>query len=324
MKKNLYTKLLNINQKKIIFSFGFIKISNQTNLSLLILLLFFILIFNFCYTKLHFKLKIQYYYNKRLSFLIRNNRTYNESNLITFEDKLNWLIIHDTNQLKGKCADKIILHKFSKRILKKDICNKILKIYDNFQQINFRNLPDQFVLKTNHGSGFNIIVTNKSEFDYNSAFQKVQSWMKIDYGKFGEEFHYSFIKRKIFIEEFIGDKLKNYKFLCYNGNPKYVYLSIKEGNNKYRNFYDMNWRFLNFHCLSEPNQSYEYPKPKLFELMKLYSKKLSKNFKFVRVDLYEYNNEVRLGELTFYPMNGFFFCKNKSDEIELAKDIIIN
>jgi hypothetical protein len=150
------------------------------------------------------------------------------------------------------------------------------------------------------------------------------NWLNIDYGQMGAEFHYSFINKRILVEEYLGKALKNYKFLCYDGNPKYVYVSIKEGENKYRNFYDMNWKFINFICLSEPHPKYHYPKPKLFELMKEYATKLSKNFKFVRVDLYELENEIRLGELTFIPMNSFFYCKSKDQEIELGKGIIIN
>ena len=111
-----------------------------------------------------------------------------------------------------------------------------------------------------------------------NAKKLLNNWIKIDYGLMNYEFHYSFIKRKIFLEEFIGENLKNYKFLCYNGQPKYVYVSIKEGNNRYRNFYDMNWNFLNFHCLSEPHPTYQYKKPKFFNLMKEYAKKLSNDF----------------------------------------------
>ena len=151
----------------------------------------------------------------------------------------------------------------------------------------------------------------------------LNNWLNTDYGQIGCEYHYSFIKKKILVEEYIGGTLKNYKFLCYNGKPKYVYVSIKEGENKYRNFYDMNWKFINFFCLSEPHPKYRYPKPKFFELMKKYAMILSKEFKFVRVDLYELENEIRLGELTFIPMNSFFYCKNKEQEIELGKEIII-
>ena len=151
----------------------------------------------------------------------------------------------------------------------------------------------------------------------------LNKWIKIDFGKQMKEFHYSYIKRKIFAEEFIGDELKNYKFLCYNGKPKFVYLSVMEDNKKYRNFYDMNWNFLNYSCLSEPHPTQNFSKPKFFELMKRYARILSSNFIFVRVDFYELENEIRLGELTFTPMNSFFYCKNKIHEIELGKEIKI-
>ena len=304
MAKQVNKKKINY---KIIISFNF---------------LLFIILFNYFLPFLN-DIKINNYYHKRIKYINKLNRSYNESNLITFEDKLNWLVIHDTNLLKGKCADKILLHRYSKRKLGKDICNKILKVYHSEKEIDINQLPNQFVLKTNHGSGFNIIVEDKKKFNLALAKKMLRKWMKINYGINGAEFHYSFINRKIFAEEYIGKNLKNYKFLCYNGKPKYVYVSIKEGNHKYRNFYDMNWKFIPFHCLSKPHPKYHYPKPKLFKLMKNISIILSKDFKFVRVDLYESENEIRLGELTFIPMNSFFYCKNKKQEIELGRDIII-
>ena len=265
-----------------------------------------------------------YYYKKRLRFLKKYKRIYNEFNITTFEDKINWLCIHDVNQLKGKCADKILLHEYSINKLGKDICNKIIKIYDNEKQLNFEELPEKFVLKANHGSGFNLIIQNKTELNVENVKNLARKWMRTDYGKKNAEFHYSFIKRKLFVEEFIGNNLKNYKFLCYNGKPKYIYVSIEENHNKYRNFYNMNWTFLDFHCLSEPHPTNNYKKPKLFEIMKEYAIKLSAVFRFVRVDFYELENEIRLGELTFTPMDSFFNCKKKEHEIELGKDININ
>jgi hypothetical protein len=264
-------------------------------------------------------------YEYRYKKILENNRTYNESNLITLEDKLNWLTIHDSTSLKGKCADKIMLHKYSKYILGKDYCNKIIKIYDNTSQINLSELPQQFVFKANHGSSFNYIVYNKTKLlSYFKVLKhQMNKWLKIDYGLTGE-FYYSLINRKLFAEEFIGSRLKNFKFLCYNGKPKYVYVSIKRGYHKFRNFYDMDWNLLKFRCLSRPHPTYKYKKPKFFELMKYIATKLSKRFKFVRVDMYELENEVRLGELTFIPMNSIFTCDNKQDEITLGKDIITN
>ena len=128
-----------------------------------------------------------------MHFLKIIKKHYNESKLITFPDYINWLAIHDVTKLKGKCADKILLHEFSKKVLKKDICNKILKVYDNPQLINISELPDQFVLKTNHGSGFNIIVQNKSKLNVERAKMRLASWLKFDFGADGAQFHYSFI-----------------------------------------------------------------------------------------------------------------------------------
>jgi len=265
-----------------------------------------------------------YYYNKRLKFLKKYNRKYDEYNITTFEDKINWLCIHDVNKLKGRCADKILLHEYSIQKLGKDICNKIIKIYDNEKQIKLEELPEKFVLKANHGSGFNLIIQNKTDSNIENIKKLARNWIRTNYGKKNAEFHYSFIKRKLFVEEFIGNNLKNYKFLCYNGKPKYIYVSIEENHKKYRNFYNMNWTFLDFHCLSEPHPTYKYKKPKFFEIMKEYATKLSADFRFVRVDLYELDNQVRLGELTFTPMDSFFNCKSRENEIELGKDIYIN
>ena len=173
-----------------------------------ILYLIFIIISHY-YLSFYLKSKINNYYNARINFIHSLNKTYNESNLLTLEDKLNWLAIHSSEK-----------------------------------EINIKQLPNQFVLKANHGSGFNIIVENKTEFNLTQAKTLLMNWLNIDYGKIGTEFHYSFINKKILVEEYIGSSLKNYKFLCYNGKPKFVYVSIKEGENKYRNFYDMNWKFL--------------------------------------------------------------------------------
>ena len=97
------------------------------------------------------------------------------------------------------------------KLKQEQICNKILKIYDNTKRINFNELPNSFVIKTNHGSGFNIIVNNKSELDYKKTKKALNDWMKIDYGKLFAEFHYSFINFSIFFSFFAA---------CYNLQKK--------------------------------------------------------------------------------------------------------
>lgn len=312
IKKNSINRLkLNFKNKHKLNSLSFVA-------KIKILCFFFILCLHKYFTILLNNL-ITYYYKRRLEIIKRLGRHYNDSNIVTFEDKINWIGIHDVRKLKGKIADKILLREYSKRILKKDICNKILKVYDDPNKINISELPEQFVLKTNHGSGYNIIVHNKSELDVKAAKKKLSHWLKIDYGKLKGEFHYSFIKRKAFAEEYIGKYVNTYKTFCYHGVPRFMFIYKKINDSEYRTFFDMKWNRLNFNCVTPPHPTEIYPKPKNFELMKYYASKLSKPFKLARVDLYEYNNEVRLGEITFVPMNSQFLCKDEEHNKMLSK-----
>jgi hypothetical protein len=115
--------------------------------------------------KLYMKNRTEFYFNYRLKKLKKHNITYNESNLITFQDKLNYLIIHGDPELKSDIVDKIKIHQYSKKILGKDICVPILKVYENVNEINFDDLPKKFVLKTNHGSKMNLLFKDKLNFD---------------------------------------------------------------------------------------------------------------------------------------------------------------
>ena len=99
----------------------------------------------------------------------KHGKNYNDSNIKTIQDKLNWLIIHEFPENKTKLVDKILLHEYSKRILGKDICVPILKIYNNTEELDLDGLPNKFVLKYNHGSGMNILFNNKSNFNLSNV-----------------------------------------------------------------------------------------------------------------------------------------------------------
>ena len=188
MKKKNGGYFKNLNEKEEIqineLSYFFYKKISFSFILLIANIIFIVISFNKNYNIINF------YYRKRLHFLKRNKKNYNKLNIITFEDKLNWLAINDVNELKVNCSDKILLHEYSIKKLGKDICNKILKKYDNPEQINFKELPEKFMIKTNHGSGFNILVNNKTNININKIKKKLSEWMKIDYGKLGTEFHY--------------------------------------------------------------------------------------------------------------------------------------
>ena len=258
--------------------------------------------------KLFLKNKTKFYYKERKRYLKSRNKNYDESHLITFQDKLNYLMIHESPEYKGNIVDKIKLTDYSIKILGKDICIPILKTYNNVNEINIDELPDKFVLKCNHGSGMNIFCKNKSNFDLNIEKKRLNEWMNTNYGLPGTEFQYYFIERKILASPYLG-KLTDYKTFCFNGRPKFIAARVilDEINHKYiYNYYDLNWTLTN---LEYGRNSYKrdpkvnIKKPQNLDLIIEYSKKLSKEFVFVRIDFYEVNGTLYLGELTFSPSN---------------------
>ena len=231
-----------------------------------------------------------------------------------FTDKLEWLKFFDSTMLKTLCSDKIAVRDYVFNKIGKDIFIPILKIYDNVNQIDFSKLPLQYILKTNHGSHTNIIVKNNQNIDIQKIKEKLTEWMGRDWSWWGYELFYKRIDRKIFIEKYMQDEnqknsLIDYKFLCFNGKPKFCQvISDRFSNKKHLNYYDMNWNpQIRISRKDFPaNYNIIHKRPKTFELMKEYSLKLSKDFKFVRVDFYEINGKLFFGELTFCPGAAYF------------------
>lgn len=261
------------------------------------------------------------YIDKMKSFCKSQGVNLDLENPKTIQDKLAWLNIYDQDDLKVKCADKIKLHEYCKEILGEDICVPIIKVYDNVDEINWDVLPQQFVIKCNHGSGMNIIVKDKSKLNIQDAKNNLNMWMKDDFAfRNGFEAHYHDIEHKIFVEEYKeNDKqgLLDYKFICCNGKPIYMQIfGDRFGPNRHMNYYNMKFEVVDLERKDfKRNLINSHEKPKNFSKMKKYAKKLSKQFKFVRVDFYEINGEVYLGELTFTPGAMGFSYRNQEDNV---------
>ena len=266
---------------------------------------------------------------KSRNLIYEKDINFNKSNIMTIQEKLKYLIVHESPDYKSKIADKILVHEYSKKILGKDICVPIIKIYEDAKDIKMEELPDKFVLKCNHGSGMNILCNNKSNFDLKSAKLLLNNWKDINFGLIRSEFQYINIKRKIFSEIYLKDNIEDYKIYCFHGIPKFIRVQkiINETNEKINNYYDLNWKLTNIETglpgfYRRPDIIFE--KPKNFDLMLEYSKKLSEEFVFVRVDLYNINGKIYLGEMTFSPSNFKFKLKDRNQSIELGNLIDIN
>jgi hypothetical protein len=241
-----------------------------------------------------------------------------------FTEKLEWLKIYDSTDLKTYCSDKITVREYVKKKIGEDISIPIIGVYDKFYNIDFSKLPRDYVIKTNHGSHTNIIVRG-GVLNKNLARAKFQEWLSKDWTWWGYEMFYKRISRKILIEEFKSDgnsALIDYKFLCFNGKPLYCQAMTDRGTDHMAvNYYDMDWNACttisrldlpaNYHKRNE--------KPKTFDTMKKYAEVLSKDFKFVRVDFYEIDGKIYFGELTFIPAAAYLKYKDPNTDFDFGK-----
>lgn len=234
----------------------------------------------------------------------------NLSNPVDFNEKINWLIVNEYDEKYGQLADKYKVREF---IIKKGLekhLPKLYGVYDNIDSINYNSLPNSFVIKPNNGCGNVFICKNKNEFDFEKCKKSLKKALKSDFSKKLLEYHYSYIDSKIICEEYLDDGIhfqpNDYKFYCFDGKVECI-LVCSEREKKLRlDYYDKNWNYLNY-SLEKYRNPKKIPKPSLLTEMISLAEIISENFKFVRVDLYEINNKVYFGELTFTPAAGLIY-----------------
>lgn len=227
---------------------------------------------------------------------------------ITFNEKIQWLKVYDSTPLKGLLADKYKVHEYITKLLGKDLFIPLLGVWDRFDDIDFNKLPDSFVLKANHGSGWNIVVPDKSKFNIKEAKEKFDKWMSLDFGKIGYELHYSYIKPKIVAEKYLKEDgqvgLTDYRFYCYNGKAKEVIIDKNSGTKQHvRCVFDINFNKKNVKSTWGDGGAI-FNKPIHYDEMIEIAETIAKDFVFIRVDFYEIDGTLYLGELTFTPTAG--------------------
>lgn len=242
-----------------------------------------------------------------LTFRYRMGRKINWDNPRTFNEKLNWLKIHDHNPLYTKLVDKESVKSYISNIVGAEYVIPTIATWNKPIEIDFDKLPNQFVLKTTHGGGNDgvVICRDKRTFDKHLAIKKLIKAMKQDIYRDSREWPYKNVEKRIICEPYIEDKktgeLRDYKFFCFDGKVKALFVATErqKRDEPFFNFFDENFNSLPIkqgHPVS-PNIP---QKPETFEKMKIIASRLSEGFPHVRVDLYEVNGNVLFGELTFY------------------------
>ena len=230
-----------------------------------------------------------------------HGRELNLSNPRTFTEKLAWMKVYDSTFLKTFAADKFTVHEYYALKLGKDIGIKPIGIYNNVDEINWDKLPNDIVIKCNHGSGYNKILHGKRKIDLDTVVSSCKEWLSTDYSSLWGELHYKPIPRKIIIEPYIGE-LTDTKLFCFNGIPRFYQIDRHFSEHR-MNFYDMSGNPLTW--LSRASYPADYtisdPVPHNLNIMAAMAVKLAKPFKFVRVDFYNCGTDIYGGELTFIP-----------------------
>lgn len=226
----------------------------------------------------------------------------------TFSEKLQWYKLNARKPLMEQCADKFAVREYIQSLGYGHLLNDLLGVYDRVQDIDFAALPDRFVIKAAHGSGFNIIVKDKSELNLRHTKRMLKSWLHQNIAWSGREWVYRNMPRRIVIEKYLEDEtggLRDYKFYCFNGEPAIMQLEVgRFTEHNTRNFYDMDWKLLPFGKELPHDPNIKVEKPEMFEEMKKIASDLCKPFQYVRVDLYQVGGKVYFGELTFFPAGG--------------------
>lgn len=258
----------------------------------------------------------------QIRYFIEFKRFIDFKNPKTFNEKLNWMKLNDRNPEYSMLVDKYEVRNHIMKKIGSNYLNELIGVYDNSDEIDFSKLPNKFVLKGTHGSDMVLVCRNKSEFDFDSAKQTMTKWLKLNFYEAWGEFVYKHIKPRLICEKYLSNEneeyLTDYKFFCFHGEPKYIQVYRNRDGIHTVDFYDLEWNHQMFSLLfSRSNYGVNKPKP-LPEMIRL-AKKLSKPFKFIRVDFYVVQDKVYFGELTFFPCNGFGSFYPPSIDYELGK-----
>lgn len=248
------------------------------------------------------RMKYKYHVGKRL----------NLSHPQTFSEKLQWLKLYDHKPEYIKYVDKFSVRSYISKVIGDKYLIPVIGVYENVEEINWSTLPNKFVIKCTHGSSCNIVCVDKTKLDTEKSKEKLNQWMKRNWFWYGREWPYKNVKPRILCEEYLSEEngngsITDYKFYCFDGIPTYCQVIRDRNSAQTIDFYDSEWRYMDFTGLQKLAKSSGKPikKPDKYDEMIELAKILSKGLPFVRVDLYYVNDRIYFGELTFYPLSGF-------------------
>lgn len=248
----------------------------------------------------------------------------------TFNEKLQWLKLHDHNPLYTTLVDKYRVKQWvADRIGDKYII-PTLEVFNSVDDVDLERLPDQFVLKCNHDSGSVFICKDKSKFNLEAVQDRIKLAFDTNFYWEGREWPYKNVRKCLFAEKYLEEErgagsfggLRDYKFFCFDGIPRIMYIANDRAESPTTDFFDMDFNHLPV-LMKDPPSSLPIKMPDCFTEMKELAVILSKGLPHVRVDFYEHHKRVLFGEMTFYHNSGFSLVRPNQWNLKMGEWITL-
>lgn len=261
-----------------------------------------------------------------LYYFAKFKKVLNWSSPKTFNEKLQWLKLNDHKDIYTTMVDKYEAKKYVGERIGESHIIPTLGVWDRVEDIDLDVLPNQFVLKCTHDSGGLVVCRDKSKLDWDNAKKILGRSLNHQYFYEAREWPYKNVRPRIIAESYMADEnqqnsLTDYKFYCFEGVPKFLYIStgLEDHATAHISFLNLDWTFAPFQRTDYEGYEALPPKPKNFEKMISLAEKLSYGTAFLRVDLYEINENVYFSELTFTPCGGMMTFKPKLWDAKLGE-----
>ena len=265
----------------------------------------------------------------KLLYETRIGKNLNLKNPITFDEKLQWLKLYDRKDEYTVWADKYEVRNYVAEKLGEQYLIPLLGVWNSADELKLDDLPEQFVLKCTHDSASVCICTNKKNFDWNAAMDKLQKSLNQNYYWHSREWPYKNITPRIIAEAYMtdesGTELKDYKIYTFGGEPYLIQVDFDRFHNHRRNLYTTEWEYIDETIEYSKDPNVKIAKPEHLEEMLECSRKLAVGTISLRTDFYSINGKIYFGEITFYQEAGFAhfeheeFAKKLGDQIKLPK-----
>ena len=267
---------------------------------------FFKRVINYFVTRLVFVLPDKTYI--KIKFWLETGYRLDLNNPQSFNEKLQWLKFNDQHDEYTMMVDKYLVKDYVASLIGEKYLIPTIGVYNTIEEIKWEDLPQQFVLKTTGDSGGVIVCKDKTKLNIDETKKKLGKLKNRNYYKYNKEYPYKNVHPRYIVEEYIVDEsgyeLKDYKFFCFNGEPKFVQIDFDRYSNHRRNVYDINWNLLDLQIKFPKGHDRVFPKPDNYEEMLEVARMLSKGIPHVRIDLYNVTGKIYFGEMTFFHGSG--------------------